>query len=63
MGLLIEGVWHDDSHDSRQIERGRFVRPQTRYRNWVTPDGGAGTTGEAGFPAERDRYHLATIFM
>jgi putative glutathione S-transferase len=58
MGLLIEGAWHDDSHDSKQMERGRFVRPQTRYRNWVTPDGRAGPTGEAGFPADAHRYHL-----
>jgi glutathionyl-hydroquinone reductase len=58
MGLLIDGVWHDDSHDAKQIERGRFVRPQTRYRNWITPDGSAGPTGAGGFPAQRDRYHL-----
>ena len=58
MGLFIEGIWHDDSHDARRIEGGRFVRAQTRYRNWVTPDGSRGPTGEAGFAAERDRYHL-----
>jgi putative glutathione S-transferase len=40
------------------MQDGRFVRPQTRYRNWVTPDGSPGPTGEGGFPAERDRYHL-----
>jgi glutathionyl-hydroquinone reductase len=28
------------------------------YRNWVTPDGSAGLSGEAGFAAERGRYHL-----
>jgi putative glutathione S-transferase len=58
MGLLIDGVWHDDSHDSKRIQGGRFVRPQTRYRNWITPDGKAGPTGDGGFAAERDRYHL-----
>jgi putative glutathione S-transferase len=58
MGLLIDGVWHDDSHDSKQIQGGRFVRPQTRYRNWITPDGSPGPTGDGGFAAERDRYHL-----
>jgi putative glutathione S-transferase len=58
MGLLIDGEWRDDSHDVKKMQNGRFVRPQTRYRNWVTPDGGAGPTGEGGFPAERGRYHL-----
>jgi putative glutathione S-transferase len=40
------------------MQDGRFVRPTTRYRNWVTPDGSAGPSGEGGFPAERGRYHL-----
>ena len=37
---------------------GRFVRPTTRYRNWVTADGSPGPTGEGGFAAARGRYHL-----
>jgi glutathionyl-hydroquinone reductase len=28
------------------------------FRNWVTADGSAGPSGEAGFAAERGRYHL-----
>jgi putative glutathione S-transferase len=58
MGLLIDGVWSDDSRDTTRMQSGRFVRPQTRFRNWVTPDGSPGPTGEGGFPAERGRYHL-----
>jgi putative glutathione S-transferase len=58
MGLLVEGVWRDDSHDPRRIQGGRFVRPQTRFRNWVTADGSPGPTGEGGFKAEPGRYHL-----
>ena len=58
MGLLIDGVWRNDSHDIKRMQDGRFVRPTTRYRNWVTPDGAPGPTGEGGFPAERGRYHL-----
>ncbi len=58
MGLLIEGVWKDDSHDAKRFQDGRFVRPATRFRNWVTPDGSAGPSGEGGFPAEPNRYHL-----
>jgi putative glutathione S-transferase len=58
MGLLIDGVWSDDSLDPKRMQGGRFVRPQTRFRNWVTADGGPGPSGEGGFPAERGRYHL-----
>jgi glutathionyl-hydroquinone reductase len=57
MGLLVEGVWKDLDHDT-SATGGRFVRPQTRFRNWVTPDGAAGPSGEGGFPAAAGRYHL-----
>src|SRR5687767_4385443 len=58
MGLLIDGVWQDDSADKKRFQDGRFVRPTTRFRNWVTPDGSAGPSGEGGFQAEPGRYHL-----
>jgi glutathionyl-hydroquinone reductase len=58
MGLLIDGVWRDDSHDAKRMQDGRFVRSQTRFRSWVTEDGSPGPTGERGFPAARGRYHL-----
>jgi putative glutathione S-transferase len=57
MGLLVDGVWRDEQHTER-APTGRFVRPATRFRNWVTEDGSAGPTGEDGFPAARGRYHL-----
>jgi putative glutathione S-transferase len=55
MGLLVDGVWQEDV--SRTTD-GHFVRPATRFRNFVTADGGPGPSGEGGFPAERGRYHL-----
>src|SRR5947209_10139643 len=58
MGLLVEGIWQDDSQDKGRVQDGRFVRGVTRYRNWVTPDGSPGPSGEGGFPAEPGRYHL-----
>ena len=58
MGLLVDGVWRDDSFDKARMEGGRFNRPTTKFRNWVTPDGSPGPTGEGGFPAEPGRYHL-----
>ena len=57
MGLLVDGIWRDEQPGERTPD-GHFVRPATRFRNWVTQDGSAGPTGEAGFPAARDRYHL-----
>jgi putative glutathione S-transferase len=57
MGLLVDGVWRDEQHAQR-TPAGRFVRPATRFRNWITEDGSAGATGEGGFGAARDRYHL-----
>lgn len=57
MGLLIDGVWHDQWYDTKG-SGGRFIRSESQFRNWVTPDGSAGPTGEAGFQAESGRYHL-----
>jgi len=57
MGHLVDGVWREDNYDPK-VEGGRFVRPPTRYHNWVTPDGASGPSGEAGFKAEPGRYHL-----
>jgi len=57
MGLLVDGVWHDQWHDTGATG-GRFVRRESQFRSWVTPDGGPGPTGEGGFRAERGRYHL-----
>src|SRR5579862_2735867 len=58
MGFLLEGVWRDDSEDKTRVQAGRFVRPVTRFRNWVTVDGAPGPTGEGSFKAEAGRYHL-----
>jgi glutathionyl-hydroquinone reductase len=57
MGFLVDGEWRDEQHGER-TPGGRFVRPATRFRNWVTEDGSAGPAGEGGFPAARGRYHL-----
>src|ERR1051325_11503581 len=58
MGLLVEGVWRDDSHDTSRFKDGRFNRPTTKFRNWITPDGSPGPSGAGGFAAESGRYHL-----
>ncbi len=38
--------------------KGEFIRAVSGFRHWVTPDGRAGPSGEAGFVAEAGRYHL-----
>src|ERR1700728_1657928 len=56
-GLFVDGVWQSQWYDT-SANGGRFVPAEPVYRNWVTPDGRAGPSGEAGFAAERGRYHL-----
>ena len=57
MGLLVDGIWHDQWYDTKQTG-GRFRRDASQFRNWVTADGSAGPSGKAGFKAEAGRYHL-----
>ena len=57
MGLLVDGVWHDQWYDTK-ASGGAFVRSTAKFRNWITADSSTGPTGEGGFPAELGRYHL-----
>lgn len=40
------------------IKDGEYKRRDSQFRHWITADGSAGPTGDAGFKAEEDRYHL-----
>jgi glutathionyl-hydroquinone reductase len=57
MGLLVDGRWQDQWYDTAR-SGGRFVRQESSFRNWVTPDGAPGPSGAGGFKAEPGRYHL-----
>jgi len=57
MGLLVDGKWQDQWYDTKSTD-GAFKRSAAKFRNWITPDGTAGPSGEAGFKAESGRYHL-----
>jgi putative glutathione S-transferase len=57
MGLLVDGVWQDQWYDTA-VSGGRFERQASKFRNWVTPDGDPGPSGQGGFRAEPGRYHL-----
>jgi len=61
MGMLVDGQWHDVWYDT-EASKGRFVRSESQFRNWITRDGSAGPSGKAGFRAEPDRYHLYVSF-
>ena len=57
MGYLHDGIWHT-AWQRKASDDGRFRREEASLRHWVTPDGAAGPTGNAGFKAESGRYHL-----
>jgi putative glutathione S-transferase len=57
MGLLQNGKWVDQWYDTKSTG-GRFERKAAQFRNWITKDGTAGSTGSGGFIAEPGRYHL-----
>jgi glutathionyl-hydroquinone reductase len=57
--MLVDGKWTEAWQPVQAKDKeGRFVRQQSSFRNWVTADGSAGPTGDAGYKAEVGRYHL-----
>jgi len=57
MGLLVDGTWLDEWYDTKS-NNGKYIRKDSSFRHWITKDGEAGITGQEGFKAEKDRYHL-----
>jgi len=57
MSLVKDGVLQGDWL-KEETKDGEFVRLDSVFRNWVTADGSPGPTGEGGFKAEPNRYHL-----
>jgi putative glutathione S-transferase len=53
MGMLVDGVWHQEDPPMAGGD-GSFVRPQSGFRDHVTRD------GASGFKAEAGRYYLVT---
>ena len=56
MGLLVKGKWQEN--EPEMTKDGHFERRDTAFRDWVTPDGRPGPTGQDGFRAMAGRYHL-----
>ncbi|MFC6488867.1 glutathione S-transferase family protein [Nitratireductor sp. GCM10026969] len=57
MGLLVDGIWHDQWYDTSK-SGGRFERSKSQFRDFVTADGRPAEGRERGFKAEPGRYHL-----
>jgi glutathionyl-hydroquinone reductase len=58
MGVLVNGVWHQEDPPRAELgmtgSDGSFVRPDSRFRDRVSRD------GSSGFKAEAGRYTLVT---
>jgi putative glutathione S-transferase len=62
--MLVNGKWTQDWQPVQATDaKGGFVRQVSSFRNWVTPDGSAGPTGEDGFAAAAERYHLYVAYI
>lgn len=61
MGLLIDGVWHEQWYDTSSTG-GRFIRKDSIYRNWVTADGAAGQAAvQALLPKPGDITYMSVL--
>lgn len=58
MGYMVKGDYHTGDDVTSTLPGGEWERTKSTIRNWITADGAAGPTGEGGFKAEPDRYHL-----
>ncbi len=54
MGMLIDGKWTTGGQAPATSD-GRFVRAESKFRNWITADG---APEDGGFKAEPGRYRL-----
>ena len=62
--MLVNGKWTDAWQPVQATDaKGGFVRQTSSFRNWVTPNGEPGPTGEGGFVAEAGRYHLYAAYI
>lgn len=57
--MLVDGKWTEDWQPVQATDaKGGFVRQTSSFRNWITPDGSPGPSGQGGYKAEAGRYHL-----
>lgn len=62
--MLVDGKWTSDWQPVQATDgKGAFVRQESGFRSWITPDGRPGPTGDGGFTAEAGRYHLYVAYI
>lgn len=62
--MLVNGQWSTKWHPFQKSgKNGEFIRQTSSFRHWVTKDGAAGKTGDSGFKAEPERYHLYLAYI
>lgn len=57
MGLLVDGQWVDQWYDT-EASKGKFVRSESAFRNWIYPESEYQSNNPSHFPAQAGRYHL-----
>lgn len=58
MGFMVKGTYHEGDDVTATVSTGEWERSRSTVRHWITRDGAAGPSGDAGFAAEAGRYHL-----
>ncbi|WP_137154053.1 glutathione S-transferase family protein [Rhizobium sp. FKL33] len=58
MPQLIDGKWVNDEVAANEMKNGAFHREPTKFRDWLTVDGGPGPEGQRGVKAEPGRFQL-----
>ncbi len=56
MGIVVNGRWSEEELATETGTTGAFQRSDSRFRDWITPD------GSSGFKAEPERYHLYVAY-
>ncbi|RDL52376.1 Glutathionyl-hydroquinone reductase YqjG [Ensifer sp. M14] len=63
MPQLVDGKWVKGDVAASEMKGGAFHRELTRFRSWITADGGPGPNGQPGLPAEAGRYRLFVSYL
>lgn len=60
---LVNGQWVHDDVAASETRDGTFHREPTRFRGWITPDGGPDARGRPSLPAAAGRYQLFVAYL
>lgn len=63
MPQLVNGKWVSDEVAASEMKDGAFHREPTRFRDWLTADGGPGPEGQPGVKAEAGRFQLFVAYI